>query len=244
VGTVTAARLLNAWESSLDEPVARRGAAVVAGCRGLHVDDVSRWNVAMLNDELFQLRAELFGTAAEALTDCPSCRQCLELELDVVGLNPAPMTRDRDVLHVVDGYSITAKWPSSDDVAAACAGAEKATAAVALLERCVESVLSPSGEALQLPDLPRDVGTGIREWMSLELESAEALLEVVCDVCDHQFQVPFDIASFLLSDVDSWAGNVLREIHVLASAHGWTEAEVLALSARRRRHYIDLIEEH
>ena len=36
-------------------------------------------------------------------------------------------------------------------------------------------------------------------------------------------------------------GATLAEVHALAAAYGWTEAEVLALSAARRRAYLELV---
>jgi hypothetical protein len=33
----------------------------------------------------------------------------------------------------------------------------------------------------------------------------------------------------------------LREVHVLASANGWSEAEILALSPQRRQRYLEIV---
>jgi hypothetical protein len=47
--------------------------------------------------------------------------------------------------------------------------------------------------------------------------------------------------SFFWQELDDWADRVLRDVHELASAYGWPENEILALSPRRRQCYLDLI---
>ena len=38
----------------------------------------------------------------------------------------------------------------------------------------------------------------------------------------------------------AWARRTLRDVHVLARAYGWREADVLALSPTRRQIYVEL----
>ena len=52
---------------------------------------------------------------------------------------------------------------------------------------------------------------------------------------------PFDIASFLWTELHAWASRTLYDVHQLAAAYGWSEAECLSLSARRRGYYLELI---
>jgi hypothetical protein len=52
---------------------------------------------------------------------------------------------------------------------------------------------------------------------------------------------PFDIVSHLWTELDAWARRMLREVHALAATYGWSEAEILRMSATRRRAYLDLI---
>jgi hypothetical protein len=56
----------------------------------------------------------------------------------------------------------------------------------------------------------------------------------------HSWDVLFDIVSFFWAEIGAWAQRLLREVHALASAYGWREADILALSAWRRRQYLDL----
>ena len=50
------------------------------------------------------------------------------------------------------------------------------------------------------------------------------------------------VADNIVDDrLDVAAGRLMRDIHLLASAYGWTEAEVLSLSAWRRQAYLDMV---
>jgi len=69
---------------------------------------------------------------------------------------------------------------------------------------------------------------------------AEILLEVSCPACSYVSPAPFDIVPHLWAELDAWAKRMLREVHSLAVVYGWSEAEILRMSAARRRIYLDL----
>ena len=62
-----------------------------------------------------------------------------------------------------------------------------------------------------------------------------------CASCGHRHEVAFDIASFFWGEIDAWASRTFLDVHALAKAYGWREAEILAMSPRRRQHYLDLV---
>lgn len=241
MGAITAERLLRAWEATLDEQVVRRGAALLAGCRDDDTDAVARWSIADRDAALFDLRGELFGADATALTECPTCGESLEVPLDLGLLRPSPPNVSSDPL-TVSGYLVRVRSPSTDDLRAVSANGDEDAALAALLALCVESVLTPAGEEVALAVVPADVGDGIRDHLSVRLEDIDVELELSCGGCASTFQVPFDIATFLLREVEAWASRLLRDVHVIARVYGWDEAGILGLSARRRRSYLDLIE--
>ena len=49
--------------------------------------------------------------------------------------------------------------------------------------------------------------------------------------------------SYLWHEVDAWALRLLRDVHRLARAYSWREADILALSPSRRQCYLDLLNE-
>jgi hypothetical protein len=70
---------------------------------------------------------------------------------------------------------------------------------------------------------------------------ADVQLALTCPACGHQWEATFDIASFFWSEIDSWAHRILREVHTLASAYGWREADILAMSPQRRQLYLEMV---
>ena len=64
---------------------------------------------------------------------------------------------------------------------------------------------------------------------------ADIHLALNCPSCEHKWEAPFDIVAFLWREISAAARRLLREVHTLASAYGWTETEILALSPARRR---------
>ncbi len=70
---------------------------------------------------------------------------------------------------------------------------------------------------------------------------AELLLELLCPACGHAWDEALDVASFFWAELDVQARRLLREVHVLARAYAWREADILALSPRRRRLYLEMV---
>ena len=66
-------------------------------------------------------------------------------------------------------------------------------------------------------------------------------LALSCPSCQLDWQSVFDIASYLWSEIETWALRILSEVHILASAYGWRETEILALSPLRRQLYLERV---
>ena len=109
-----------------------------------------------------------------------------------------------------------------------------------LLELCVIEVYR-EGEPSSLVELPEAVIERLGKRMEELDPLAELPLAITCDRCEHQWSALFDIVLFLWQDVEQAAQRLLDEVHVLAEAYGWREEEILAVSAARRKYYIDKI---
>jgi hypothetical protein len=217
---VTAEQLLRAWEATLDEPDARRGATLLAVCLDRPEADVARWDVGRRDDALFALRSHLFGSEANALIGCPKCDERLEVALDIDALQPGPPVELGGIVRL----------PNSDDLVAVASTASEDEAVDVLVSRCTET--SPT-------DIDR---AAVRRLLASALDAVDVELELTCVACAATWRAPFDIGRFLLREVDAWARLTLRDVHTLAQAYGWSERTILGLSARRRRAYLDLVE--
>jgi hypothetical protein len=77
--------------------------------------------------------------------------------------------------------------------------------------------------------------------MALADPMAEVLIELPCPACGTGHDSLLDIVSFFWSELEARAKRLLREIHDLATAYGWTESAILSLSDHRRAVYLDLV---
>jgi hypothetical protein len=50
----------------------------------------------------------------------------------------------------------------------------------------------------------------------------------------------FDVVSYFWGEIEDWAMRLFRDVHSLAAAYGWSEREIIGMSARRRRLYLEL----
>ena len=71
----------------------------------------------------------------------------------------------------------------------------------------------------------------------------DILLDISCISCGHSWKIVFDIVTFFWTEIDAWAHRILREVHDLAKAYGWREADILAMSPWRRQIYLEMVGE-
>jgi hypothetical protein len=70
---------------------------------------------------------------------------------------------------------------------------------------------------------------------------AELVLALACGACGASSRQALDVPSFVAAELDLLARRLLRQVHLLARAYAWPEADVLALSAGRRRAYLEML---
>jgi hypothetical protein len=241
MAAVSSERLLRAWEATVDEQPLRRGISLLASYRAADVRSVAEWSVLARDRALYDLRCELFGAEAVAIASCPRCEEQLEVPLDLTRLRPPVDAGMPEPIHV-DGYVATVRIPTTVDLQGIGDTADENSAVEALVARCVDSIRGPDGEECGVHAAPASVQSMLRLHLGELLDDVDIELELSCATCDRAFAAPFDIAPFLLREVEAWAANVLRDIHEIARAYGWDEPTILALSPRRRSRYLDLIE--
>lgn len=229
--------LVERWEG---EPPARRALALLALAGELPPDDLAELPVGRRDAELLRLRERLFGPRVVGTAACPACGERVELDFAVGEVRVADPPPVRPVAVEVDGFSLLARLPTGGDLAEAAGAPGVGGARRALLERCVVEV-HEHGEpraAAELPDaVVRALGAGLAEADP----QAEVRLALACPACEHRWEALFDIAAYLWSELEAWAERTLREVHALALAYGWREADVLALSPARRRRYLEMV---
>jgi hypothetical protein len=192
-------------------------------------DALADRSVGERNAALLRLRRTLFGDALASWLDCPACGERLEFSLSAGVLLGG--TSDRATHVSVAG--VRARVPTTRDLASLVDESDEAAAARTLVGRLIErdAAIEPSRMALIVDGLGR------------ALDDADPCIDVsvdlTCPACGHAWNAPFDIADFLWEEIEVRARRLLDEVHVLASAYGWTESEILQLSDTRRTAYLE-----
>ena len=70
---------------------------------------------------------------------------------------------------------------------------------------------------------------------------ADVELTLSCPACAHQWTTAFDIISFFWEEINVWAYRTLYQVHQLASAYGWNEADILTMNPWKRQFYLKMV---
>lgn len=236
VRALSASALLTVWEEGRTQhPVDRALLLFALATPEAEADTLADEPLGRRNAALLELRRATFGDRLRAYRDCPACGERLELDLDAAALlAAAPTPPAADATIAVAGSRF--RLPTSRDLAHAAREGDADSAALRLLARC--RVGGGSADA-QERDRRAPRMAQVEEALEEADPFADLTLELRCDPCGHGWTAPFDVAAFLWEEVDARAHGLLDEVHRLARAYGWREADVLALSEARRAAYLE-----
>jgi hypothetical protein len=236
---LTAHDLLAIWESGEGRhPVDQALAILAAACPEKSWQELAALDLGRRDGLLLALHTRSFGPQLEGFAACPACSQ--ELEFNLPQLPGPEAEAPPEGIMELDGYRIAYRLPDSFDLAAAASSPALEDARAALLKRLVGPV-SREGADVPLQALPSTAISALGEQLVEHSPLLELLLELQCPACGQRWTVLLDIAAFLWSEIASRARRLLQEVHLLARAYGWSEAQILALSARRRKMYMQMV---
>jgi hypothetical protein len=234
--------LLEVWERGASLSATERALLILATAyTELTPGQIAELSVGQRDRQLLALREQTFGPRLDCVATCPSCAVQLEFRVnagDICSALPKEPDGSLEVTHA--DYFVEFRLPNSLDLARLDPAADLETNRERLLEHCVIAARCAKTE-VTTTEIPAAVSTVIAERMAAADPQADVQLALDCPHCQHTWQTPFDIVSYLWSEIQAWATRLLREVHSLASAYGWREAEVLALSPWRRQAYLELI---
>ena len=237
---LSAQEMLAVWERGIDRPPLERAMALLeAACPESEPQALAAMSIGRRDARLFTLREWAFGPRMSGCAACRNCGETLELDLQVADLRQNSRDSEPETITFhARGYELTLRPVNSLDLAA-CLDAGEGEAARLLFGRCL--VAAQSGhEAVTAGQVPDEVADMALENAAQADPQAETEIVVSCAACGQQTAEPFDIVSYFWNEIDAWAHRTLREIHVLASAYGWRESEILALTPLRRQFYLDM----
>jgi hypothetical protein len=262
------AELLDAWERGRGASSVDRALMLLAhACPESSWDGLAALPVGRRDARLLTLREWMFGPSMSSVASCPACGSRLELNFTVAEVRAAaggnagptrlpggaaatdmdsgaepdpvrPVDAGDDLHHLaVAGYDVTFRLPTSADLVGL--GAE-GDPRLALLSRCVLDARR-KGRKRSVSQLPTSVIDALADRMSEADPGSDVRTALTCPDCGHGWQVAFDIVTWFWAEIEDWAHRILREVHTLASAYGWREAEILALSPWRRQLYLRMV---
>ncbi len=223
-------------------PVQRACALLASGCTDTPEEVLGALNIGRRDAELLKLRESLFGLEMMGVVNCPRCCESLELTFLTTEMHSVqPPEEQLETLSLsAEGYEIEFRLPTSQDAIQAAGEKDPLAASYAILRRCLVSI-KRGGQAVPPEDLPFEVADAVVHRMEEIDALADVRLSIACPNCAHQWQSTFDIVSFLWGEIDAWARRMLSDVHVLASAYGWNERDIVTLSPVRRQFYLQAV---
>lgn len=223
---MTDADLLNAWPFDAGPPLPRLLQfmdALAAGAGSATAKSSGTMeSLGTFNRRLARLHLQLVGRPLEAKVAC-ACGQELELALP---MEAVAATADPPATVGIDTPNRRSfRLPCLSEIALA-------REPRALAEACALD----EGDALS----DEHLATLDAVWSAAD-PAAEITLDFACTACGVPIHAQADLALFVARELDMKMRGFLAEIHNLAGAYGWSEAEVLMVPAARRRLYAALI---
>ena len=198
------------------------------------VRDAGALPVGDVDAIVVELRRQALGDRVVARGDCGACGSPFDIRFSLVSFEAHQRPRRPRNVTAADqpgswslrGSSVTFRIPTADDVL----GAADADDPLAMLrERCIYGAASQ-----------RDVRRA-EAVMARLAPTLQAEVNGQCPNCAKTAALGVDARELCLADLRFLAGSVLENVHLLAWAYNWREADILALPSTRRTRYADWV---
>lgn len=242
--TPSASQLLQVWERGTERSVAVSCLWLLGiSCDECQPEALAKLPLGQRDRLLLRLRAQLFGTQMQTVAWCPQCQAMVEAAFDCGDLLAVQETSEATPVFELasdDQASVVRfRLPDSTDLLALEGCNDTVQAREMLLERCVVEIESRAAGSGQGTQLSVELQAQIALAMAAVDPQADLQLAFTCPDCAHRWEPMFDIAHFLWQELHAWALRTLRDVDLLARVYHWSEADILALSPRRRQAYLE-----
>jgi hypothetical protein len=232
--------ILQVWEWGQDKhPVDRALALLGRADPELPPDKLQKLTVGQRNSRLLSLRENTLGPVLKGYAECPACATALEFSVEVGNIlqpEPASLTYRLQVGEL----SMRFRLLDSLDLAAIVGLDDIRAARLRLIERCLLEA-TQARQPLEAANLPDSALAELVDALTECDPQAETRFQLTCAACGNRWSALFDIVAFFWTELSARAERLLAEVHMLAQAYGWREADILAMSETRRRAYLELV---
>ncbi|MFG1777785.1 hypothetical protein ACGFIG_15310 [Micromonospora sp. NPDC049048] len=230
----TEAELVSAWDHALGQPAPRRPLLLLGR------EDADRLPVGEVAALLLTTARAWTGDRVEATLDCPACPERLEVDFAVADLLAAAPDRQEAGPATGTftlrwrGHQLTLRLPTPADLQGAARAGDAAAAERWLLRACLLAADPPLAD----PDatLPE-----VSAAMAARDPLGVVAVTLTCPGCGTTTEALLDVPGWAWQAADGRVRRLLGEVHRLARAYGWSEAEVLGLGPHRRAAYLEQV---
>lgn len=239
----TETELLNYWEYNMNQTMIHRGINLLCLVyTQINKEDISGLSIGERDARLIIIRERMFGYMLRNIAECPVCSEIIEWETDIRDIklqSPDEIRTVNEYILKESGYTIQFRLPDSMDVFEVINMDESHKKSEELLKRLI--ICSKfKNRTCNFSDLPEKVLKVLDQRIEKENPQAEILMNVQCMSCNHNWELQFDILSYLWSEISNWARRILNDICSLAREYGWSEHDILSMTPARRKIYLDL----
>jgi hypothetical protein len=240
---LSAVELLAVWERCWATSPTRQALGLLeAACPELSPEQLQELGIGQRDYRLLLLRSWTFGQQLVCSTRCPHCQEQLELSPTVNDFLQPGTAEAGEILTVESGsYQVRFRLPNSLDLLLIEHETNPEKRHELLFSRCVQETRF-RGQQEVSGRLSKSAVKAVVKQMSRADPLADIQIQIICPACGCISQVVFDIGAFFWKEIESWVQGILAQVHILASAYGWRENDILGMSSLRRQMYLAMVE--
>lgn len=234
---LSAYELVQVWEwGQAKHSVDRALGLLTLAQSELNLDQLAGLTVGQRNTRLLTLREQTLGPQLNGYAECTQCGEQLEFSVEVNDIRlPEPQQTEFDLS--VDGFGLHCRLPNSRDLASIVGYSDVQAARQLLIECCVLQALY-DGQSLAPTALPGSLIPALASAVIERDPQAEIRFALQCPACGQEWSALFDIVAYFWTELEDRVKHLLYDVHTLAQAYGWREADILTMSAARRAFYL------
>ena len=114
-----------------------------------------------------------------------------------------------------------------------------------LLAHCIQRIDGVMEiDESQIEKLSPSAREKIEKTMAELAPQVDLEMEAKCPECGKTFSFPFNMSQFFIDEMKGNLNQLYQEVHFLAFYYKWSESDILSMTRKKRRNYLELLNEH